>query len=123
MGKFLTLQQTAAALIAKAGSAVVLRRPKDATFNPITQAETGGGEDLFTFVAVFMPPSQQARFTAKSLEQSVSLEGYFALKGQTIAPMPGDIVNVGGVDYKLFWAQTYDPAQDGPIFTLAYLER
>ncbi|CAB5220394.1 hypothetical protein UFOVP233_65 [uncultured Caudovirales phage] len=123
MGKFLSLQQTAAALIAKAGSAVVLRRPKGATFDPITQQETGGGEDLYTFVAVFLPPSQQAKFAAQSLEQGVSLEGYFAMKGQTITPFPGDIVNVGGVDYKLFWAQTYDPAQDGPIFTHAYLER
>lgn len=123
MGKFLSLQQTAAALIAKAGAAVTLRRPIEGSFDPITQIRVGGGEEPHTFVAVFMPPSAQAKYHAKTLELSVSLEGYFALKGQTITPMPGDIVSVGGVDYKLVHCQTYDPANDGPIFTIAYLER
>lgn len=122
MGKFLSLQQTAAALIAKAGSSVTLRRPQAASFDPITQAEIGAGEASYTFVAAFFPPSAQAKFQAQTLETSVSLEGYFALKGAATTPQPGDIVNVAGQDYKIFYCQTYDSAQDGPIFTTAYLE-
>lgn len=123
MGKFLSLQQTAAALIAKAGSAVTLRRPQSTSFDPVTQTETGASEPSYTFVAVFFPPSGQAKFHAQTLEHSISLEGHFALKGAATIPQPGDIVNIGGQDYKLFHCQTYDPANDGPIFTTAYLER
>lgn len=121
MAKFLNAQATAAALIAKNGSAVTLKRLVAGGFDPVTQSDVGERVDSYTFLAVVMPPGQQAKYTARTLERSVSHEVYFALKGRPIRPEPGDIVTISGVDHKLFWAQTYEPALDGPIFTLAYV--
>lgn len=123
MAKFLSMQQTAAALIAKNGSAVTLRRTVPGTFNPVTQTDTGEQVQDHTFLAVIMPPSRQAQFTVGTLEGRDAVEIYFSLKGKTIRPAPGDVIIVGSSTYKLFWAQTYDPANDGPVFTQAYAER
>jgi hypothetical protein len=120
MAKFLNAQATAAALISKNGSKVTVKRRTGTGFDPVTQAET---ESLQTedFIAVAMPPGQQARFQAQTLQRTVAFEVYFSLKGRTLRPEPGDVVRMNGKDYKLFWATTYDPALDGPIFTLAYV--
>lgn len=123
MAKFLSAQKTAAALIAKFGGKVSLVRRVEGTFDPVTQQATGGGPQTFNFIAVITPPSQQARYTVGTLEGRNAVECYFSLKGQPIQPQPGDVVSVSGVDHRIFWAQTYDPAMDGPIFTLAYAER
>lgn len=123
MGKFLSAQQTAAALIAKFGSAITLTRRVAGSFDPVTQAEIGERVERHSFIAVVVPPSQQARFTVGTLEGRDALEFYFSLKGKTIRPEPGDEVLVGGIPYRLFWSKTYDPALDGAIFTLAYGER
>lgn len=122
MGKFLSIQQTAAALIAKAGSAVTLKRSVPGSFDPVTQIETGATVQSITFVAAVFPPSRQTQYHAGTLEIQVAHEAYFALKGQTTQPTVGDVVTVGGSDYKVAWAETMDPAQDGPIYTKAYLE-
>jgi hypothetical protein len=122
MARFLSMQQTAAALIAKNGSLVTLTRQGAGTFNPVTQADTATTETL-QFLAVIIPPSQQARYTVGTLEGRDAVECYFALKGKTTTPQIGDVITVGSSKYRIFWTQTYDPALDGPIFTLAYAER
>ncbi|CAB4122340.1 hypothetical protein UFOVP32_9 [uncultured Caudovirales phage] len=122
MGKFLSAQQTAAAIIAKSGSRVTLKRTGSSGFDPVTQQETSVIQ-TFEFLVAVAPPSQQAQYTVGTLEGRNALEMYFALKGQTTNPQPGDVVVIKGEDYKVFWAQTYDPALDGPILTLAYAER
>lgn len=121
MAKFLSAQQTAAALIAKNGSKVTLTRTATLGFDPVTDADLTQTQTE-DFLAVVMPPSQQARFTAKTLERQIAYEVYFSLKGRTLRPQPGDMLRLGDIDHKLFWATTYDPALDGAIFTLAYVE-
>lgn len=121
MAKFLNAQATAAALIAKNGSAVTLKRRVPGGFDPVTQADVGELVATHTFLAVALPPGQQAKYQARTLEVSVAFEVYFALKGKSVRPQPGDIVTLNGQDHKVFWATTYDPALDGPIFTLAYV--
>lgn len=121
MAKFLNAQATAAALIAKNGSAVTLKRRVAGGFDPVTQSDVGERVDTYTFLAVVMPPGQQAKYVAQTLERSINHEVYFALKGRPVVPEPGDLVTIAGQDHKLFWTTTYDPALDGPIFTLAYV--
>jgi hypothetical protein len=70
-----------------------------------------------------MAPSQQARHAVGNLEGRNVMEIYFALLGQPTQPQPGDTVVLGGATYKIFHTQTYDPALDGPIMTVAYAER
>lgn len=123
MAKFLSAQQTAAALISKFGSAVTLRRTLPGAFDPVTQSEIGETIASEQFTAVAVPPSQQAKYTVGTLEGRDALEVYFALKGRSMRPQPGDDVIMGGTTYRVFWAQTYDPALDGAIFTLGYVER
>lgn len=122
MAKFLSLQQTAAALIAKAGSTITLKRFTPGTLDPVTQTRTGAVTTPHTFVAAVLPAGQHANYIAGTMEKRAALEAYVSLKGKTIVPEPGDVLTVGGKDYKVFWVQTYDPAQDGPIFSKAYLE-
>ena len=122
MGKFLSNQQTAAALIAKFGGSVTLKRAVPGAFNPVTQAETGATVQSITFVAVLLAPSRQTTYHAGTLEIQVAQEAYFSLKGQATTPTVGDTVTAGGTDYKVAWVETLDPASDGPIYTKAYLE-
>ena len=67
-----------------------------------------------------LPPSREAQYKARTLEFSCSAEIYFALLGKPFAPGPGDTVTVNGRCYTIQHAQTYDPAGDGPILTVAY---
>lgn len=122
MGKFLSSQATAAALIAKNGSPVTLKRTVSTGFDPVTQSENASVE-TYVFQAVIIPPTRQAQFTVGTLEGRNAVECYFALKDQFTVPQPGDVIAVNGVDHKIFYAQTYNPALDGPIMTLAYAER
>ncbi len=121
MAKFLNAQGTALALIQKNGSKGTLSRRVATAFDPVTQAETAS-DTTEEFDVVVLPPSQQAKFKVGSLEGRNAVEVYLAQKGRTMIPKPGDKLTVGGIAYTLFWAQTYDPALDGPIFTLAYAE-
>lgn len=121
MAKFLSAQATAAALIAKNGSKVQLRRRVVNGFDPVTQFESVT-DTTYDFFAVVIPPSQANRYKV-NLEGKNAVEVYFSLKGQAIRPEPGDILVAGGEEWRLFWSQTYDPALDGAIFTLAFAER
>jgi hypothetical protein len=121
VGKFLNAQSTALLLIQKNGTKGTLARRNASSFNPVTQVETAT-TDTEEFDVVVLPPSQQAKFKVGSLEGRNAVEVYLAQKGRTMTPQPGDVLTVGGKAYTLFWAQTYDPALDGPIFTLAYAE-
>lgn len=122
MGKYLSFVETADALISKKGLDVQLVRRTSTSFNAVTQVETGKSVS-YTFKAVCMPPSQQARRTVGTLEGKIAIECYFSAKGQTITPQPGDVITYQNAQWTIFWAQTYDPAGDGAIFTLAYAER
>lgn len=123
MGKYLGPQATAAALIAKKGTTVTLTRRTATAFDPVTQAETGGAAATETFLAVLMPPSDEARFKVGSLEMRRAMEVYLDAKGRTMRPQPGDTITTPtGTIYTIFWSQTYAPADDGAIFTLAYAE-
>ena len=119
MGKFLTFQETALALISQAGGTVKVRRSQSALYDPVTQTslESGAVED---FVAVVLPPGREAMYKARTLEFTVSAEVYFALKGKSFVPGPGDTFDWNGRSYVVQHAQTYDPAGDGPIMTVAY---
>lgn len=122
MSKYLSAQAAAARMIKKAGTRTTLTRVVEGTFDPVTQSETGGGPVGYPFTVAVFPPSQQARFRVGSLEGRNAVELYFSLEGQTIRPQPGDEIDIGGVPHVLFWSQTYDPALDGAIFTIAYAE-
>lgn len=122
MGKFLSNQQAAAALIAKFGGQAVLTRRTPGMLDPVTQVRTGASETPYTVLAATMPAGQHAQYIAGTMEKRAALEAYVSLKGLAIVPEPGDALTVGGAIYKVFWVKTYDPASDGPIFSHAYLE-
>lgn len=115
-------QNTVALLIGQKGALATLTRKVPGTFDPVTQVDTGATTTTETFNVVALPPGPDARFRVGSLENRNALEFYFSLKGRTLIPQPGDVVRWDGRDYALFWSQTYDPAGDGPIMTLAYGE-
>lgn len=121
MGKFLSFQETALSLITQFGGPVTVERAESALFDPITQQEMSNGE-TDEFMAVVLPPSQQAQYKAHSLEFRISQEVYFALKDKAFVPGPGDTFRWNGRVYTIRHAQTYDPAGDGPIMTVAYAE-
>jgi len=124
MGTFLSARNTAQKLIAKKGALVTLSRPKAGSyFDPVTQSEVAAGSDTWTFHAAIFPASTGTIYAARSLELTVTDEAYFAMDNGNVVPMPGDVVTLSGVSYKVKWAKTYDPAADGAIFTEAYLER
>lgn len=121
MGKFLSFQETALALIKQFGGQVTVLRSQSALFDPITQQEMANGEED-DFMAVILPPSQQAQYKAQTLEFTISAEVYFALKDKRFVPGPGDTFVWNGRTYTIRYSQTYDPAADGPIMTVAYSE-
>jgi len=123
MGKYASAQDTAAALVERRGAATTVTRQVPGTFDPITQAEIGATEAVTTFQAVCIPPTAQGRFVANSLQKQIALEGYFALKGQTTHPEPLDVVTWAGQPYVVFHTQVYDPAGDGAILAIVYMER
>lgn len=121
MGKFLSFQETALALISQFGGPVAVTRNDGSLFDPIAQTDGEGGSTE-EFMAVVMPPGQQAQYKAQSLEFAISAEAYFALKGKSFTPGPGDTFVWNGRTYTVRYSQTYDPAADGPIMTVAYAE-
>ena len=121
MGKFLDFQETAAALIGEFGSTVTFTRDTESAFDPVTGVATKTPLTV-TYTAVVMPAGTNASFKVGSLEGRVVVEIYVALLGKPYPPKPGDVAQIGAVPHKVIWAQTYEPALDGPIFTLCYAE-
>lgn len=119
MGKFLSFQETALALISQSGGPVNVERTASLFFDPVTQAETEG-VSVEEFMAVVLPPSREAQYKARTLEFACTAEVYFALKGKSFTPGPGDVFHWNGKSYTIQHSQTYDPAGDGPIMTVAY---
>lgn len=119
MGKFLSFQETALALITQFGGPVTVERSASALFDPVTQQEMTNGETE-EFMAVILPPSTQAQYKAQTLEFQVTAEVYFALKDKSFVPGPGDTFSANGHPYTIQHAQTFDPAGDGPMMTVAY---
>lgn len=119
MGKFLTYQETALALISQFGGPVTVERNQGALFDPVEQTEVVNTQAA-EFMAVVMPPGREAFYKAKTLEFACEAEAYFALKGKPFVPGPGDTFTWNGRVYTIQHAQTYDPAGDGPIMTVAY---
>ena len=119
MGKYLSFQEVALALITKRGQQVPVTRTDASAFDPVTQSSVTSGT-VETFAAVVMPPSKEAEYKARSLELSFSAEAYFALLGRSFVPGPGDTFVANGREYTIRHSQTYNPAGDGPIVTVAY---
>jgi len=120
MGKFLSFQETALALITQFGGPVTVTRSQSALFDPVTQSEQLSSAEVAEFMAVVLPPSTQAAYKAQTLEFKFTAEVYFALKGVPFVPGPGDTFRWNGQLYTIQHSQTYDPAGDGPILTVAY---
>lgn len=120
MGKYLKAQDTALRLIKKAGVLVTIDRKSSENFDPITQTELS---DIASkeFYAVKLAPSREGYFKAQTLEFQFDAEVYIALKDAAFAPKPGDIVNFPNGSYTISHSQTYDPADDGAILTVAYV--
>ena len=119
MGKFLSQQETALGLISQFGGPVTVQRSQSAFFDPVTQSEMLNGESD-QFQAVVLPPGREAQYKARTLEFACSAEVYFALKDRAFVPGPGDTFCWNGRSYTIQHSQTYDPAGDGPIMTVAY---
>jgi hypothetical protein len=119
MGKFLSLAETAEALISQFGGEVSVKRLNSANFDPITQTEIKAGSTEI-FKACVLPPSREATYKLKTLELSATAEVYFALKDRSFIPGPGDTFDWNGKSYTINHSQTYDPAADGAIFSIAY---
>lgn len=122
MGRYLSARETAARLIEAHGGLAILSRTTPGSFDPVTQQTTGGGTSSWTFRVVVLPPGMAQRFGV-DLEGKNAREVYFALDGAPVLPQPGDRLTLAtGETGTLFWVQTYDPAMDGPIMTVAYAE-
>lgn len=119
MGKFLSFQDTALALISQMGGTISVTRSQSALFDPVKQTELSSGA-VEDFKAVVLPPSKEAQYKARTLEFTVEAEVYIALKGRSFVPGPGDCFMWNGRTYSIQHSQTYDPAGDGPIMTVAY---
>lgn len=122
MGKYDGLSRTALNLIKAKGAATTLTRRTAAGFDPVTQIETTPSETTATFQAVGLPPARDAEKLIGSLEGRKLQLFYLAMFGQTLTPSEGDELAWGGVPYTLIWKQTYNPAADGAILTVAYGE-
>lgn len=121
VGRFLDFQETAAALIAESGAPVIFTRTEESAFDPVTGAAVVTTLET-TYDAVVFPAGTNASFKVGSLEGRTVVEVYVALLGRPFPPAPGDVATLGGVPHKVIWAQTYDPALDGPIMTKCYVE-
>jgi hypothetical protein len=121
MGKYLSAAETAYALIARKGGDVPLVRRVETAFDPITQS-AGVSEETYTFKGVCMPPSAAAKYRVGTLEGLDARECYLSSK-EAVTPAVGDVITWEGASWRIFWAQTYNPAGDGAIFTLAYAQR
>lgn len=132
MSKYTPQINTADRLIRAKGAAVYITRPTESGFDPITQAATQAPA-VTTFRGVLFPPGKSAERHIGSLINRNLTEVYLAQKGQSVTPVPGDNLNVGGTlangvvtggtDWRLIWTYTLDPAADGAIFTHAFAER
>lgn len=122
MGKYAGLAQTALSMITAKGAAATLKRRTEASFDPITQIATTPAETTATARVVGLPPARDAEKLLGSLENRKLLLFYIAMQGLAFAPAIGDELIWGGATYALVWKQTYDPAADGPILTVAYGE-
>lgn len=121
MGRFLSFQETALALITQFGGPVTVNRADGSLYDPVAQTDAGAGSSE-EFMAAVLPPSKQAEYKAQTLEFAIAAEVYFALKGKSFTPGPGDSFTWNGRTYVIRHSQTYDPAAEGPIMTVAYAE-
>jgi hypothetical protein len=122
MGKYEALAATALALIARKGALVTFTRKNTGPVNPITDVESPAATITGTFQVVGLPPGRSAESRVGSLIGRKLMEFHIARKGALMEPSPGDTVEWGSTTWTLFWTQTYDPAADGAIYTLAYGE-
>jgi hypothetical protein len=123
MAKYDGAISTALALIQRKGTSVTVTRHTDGGFDPVTQAETAPSDQSETFQCVGLPPGRAAEYRVGSLAGKNAIELYFAQKDRTMRPSPGDRISFQGATWTIFWSQTYDPAGDGAILTIAYAER
>lgn len=122
MGKYDAQAATALKLITKKGGDITLTRYGAASFDPVTQRDVQS-QTSYTAKGVCLPAGKSAEFRVGSLEGRNITECFFAAKGLSITPAPGDEFTFSASKWKIVWAQTYDPAGDGAILTKAYAER
>jgi hypothetical protein len=121
VGKHDGFVNAALSIIRANGGKGVLVRRVDGTFNPVTQLEANGDETRVEFDAVVFPPGKTAEKRIGSLIGKNIVEIYFAQKDKPV-PVPTDRFEWAGKVYTIIWTETYDPAGDGPILTVAHGE-
>lgn len=122
MAKYNAQIAMAAALITKKGKSITILRPGRTLTDPVTQAATLADPTAYVANAVGLPPGRSAEFKIGSLANRRVIQFYIALRGLAITPQPGDEIAWGGNTYKVIWVETYDPADDGAIISIAYGE-
>jgi len=115
MGKYDAISQSAAALIARKGSPITLRRVSGGTFNPVTQAITGAATTTATLNGVVLPGGRGDDYQPGTLQRASAIKIIFALSRASVVPQPGDVVSWNGVSWTLLRVSVTDPAGDGPI--------
>ena len=123
MSEFLSARATADRLIKKKGGPVTITRVIEGEFDPVTQTHATTETVVRSLRAVKLPPASARRFGV-DLTDRVAEEFYFSHVGEdaNFVPAPGDVVTFGATRMVLFWSQTYDPAGDGPVLTVAFGE-
>lgn len=123
MGTYDAQAKGALALITRKGTGVTLKRRSAASIDPVTQAQTGASVAEHAFKAVALPPGRSAEMRIGSLVGRNILQFHMAQHGQSVVPQPGDLIAFKGLDWTVIWATTYDPAGDGAILSICYVER
>lgn len=122
MSTYAASAATALNLIRRKGTNVTFTRKVQGTFDPVTQAETGGRDTTLTMPGVGLAPTKSAEFRIGSLDRRSIIELHLAPNlGAT--PIPGDKVRWAGADWTVIWVNALDPASDGSPYCHAYAER
>lgn len=122
MATYVAASNLAAKLIGKKGATATFTRANAASFDPVTQTETGASTLTFSMPALGIPPGRSAEFRIGSLERRNIVELHLAPTLGT-APLPGDKARWAGADWTVIWVDTLDPAADGAPYCKAYVER
>ncbi len=117
MGKYAAIAASAAALIARKGGPVTVRRVAEGTFDPITQTTLGGAVRTASLRAVVVAGGRGEDYEPGTLLRAASIRLFFALRGADLEPQPGDQITWRGAKYTITRASTVDPAGDGAVIS------
>ncbi|CDH43847.1 hypothetical protein [Candidatus Contendibacter odensensis] len=124
MSQYDALAATAWRMIKAKGAVITLRQKLTGAYNPVTQAETGGGTTDTAVYAVLLPPGNSRELAPGTLVTRNIMEAWIATAGVSVPPQPGDLlVTASGILWTILTVTEYAPDGDSLIAWRAYVER